>query len=161
MNGIIHGEEVTGGLGHLLVVQLNVAVAEVRARHLGHVGPDGLVVVEGHHQVVLDQILTAHTEVVGVPVVELVAHLVELLLLNTALLGVFSLQEDVVVDLRSHEVSGDAESAHLLTEQITLEVMSDGVVSHVNGGVGQGFNQELLIPRKLYIKSGENSYAST
>ena len=85
LNGVVDGEEVAGGLGHLLVVQLDVSVAEERARHLRAVRPDRLVDVQRHHEVVLDQVFAAHADVERIPILELVAQLLQLGLLDSAL----------------------------------------------------------------------------
>lgn len=92
-DGLLEGQEVTGRLGHLLVIELEdgrsgleaykkVTVAEIASRHLGEVVPDGGVVVETEGKVVLDEILSGDTEIEGVPVAELLSHDGELLLRN-------------------------------------------------------------------------------
>ena len=97
-----------------------------------------------------DQILARHTEVHGVPVVELILQRGELFLSDTyALLGIVGLvEEDEVEGLDGQGVSGDARWAKLTTFKDTaLEEMGNGVVGHVDGRVGQRLNDELLIPR--------------
>ena len=66
-----------------------MTIAEITAGHLGHIRPDGLVVVETHHEMVLNEVLAAHTDVEGVPVVELVAKLGQFVFRNRAPFRVF------------------------------------------------------------------------
>ena len=40
-----------------------------------------------------------------------------------------------------------------LTEQIALKEVSDGVVGHVDGTIGEGLDDELGIPRDLGMRS--------
>ena len=68
-----------------------MTIAEITAGHLGHIRPDGLVVVETHHKVVLNKVFTAYTDVEGVPVVEFVAKFSQLIFGNRTAFRVFLL----------------------------------------------------------------------
>ena len=96
LDSIIHSKEVTSTLRHLLIVQLDMTITEVTARHLRHRRPDSLVVVKTHHQMVLDQVLTTHTDIEGVPVVELVTELCKLLLGDGATLRILLLHKIMI-----------------------------------------------------------------
>ena len=83
LDTLLEGHEVTRRLGHLLSVQAQVAIAEVAASHApGIVLPDGLVLVEGHRQMVPDEILARYAHIHGIPVVELIAHFFKCFCLN-------------------------------------------------------------------------------
>ena len=85
LNSIINREEVPSRLGHLFVVQLDVSITEERARHLGTIRPNSLVDVQTHHQVVLDQVFSAHTQIEGIPILELMTQLLKLRLFDSTL----------------------------------------------------------------------------
>ena len=70
-----------------------MTIAEITAGHLGHIRPDGLVVVETHHKMVLDEVLAAHTNVEGIPVVELVTKLGQFVFGNSTIFRVFLLMK--------------------------------------------------------------------
>mmetsp|Transcript_89785 Transcript_89785/g.187626 ORF Transcript_89785/g.187626 Transcript_89785/m.187626 type:complete len:219 (-) Transcript_89785:2338-2994(-) len=76
LHDVLQREEIALGLGHLLVVDEGEAVAEeASGPHFLLVRPDAGVVVEAEGKMVLDQVLSGGTEVHGVPVSELLAHL--------------------------------------------------------------------------------------
>ena len=131
LNSIVNREEVSGRLGHLLVVQLDVAIAEERTRHLGAIGPNRLVDVKTHHQMVLDQVFSTHTQIEGIPILELMTQLLKLRLFDSTLRGIalwimecpltHSVAEDVIKYFRSQLVGTDAQWTHLFTKEISLE----------------------------------------
>ena len=147
LDGLGEREEVAGGLCHLLVVDEQVAVGSERLREvLG--APDGDMVQKAEGQVVGEQILPGDSQVERVPIGELVAHHVEVLLGDLAVLRVLLLPaEDVVPDLGGHVLGGDVEQPVLVALQIGLEEVRDGVVRHVDGRVGEGLDEVLGVPR--------------
>ena len=54
---VFHGDKVAQGFGHFLTIHLYVAVTEVASRKHFGILEDGLMVKQGHGQVVLDQVL--------------------------------------------------------------------------------------------------------
>mmetsp|Transcript_3412 Transcript_3412/g.5765 ORF Transcript_3412/g.5765 Transcript_3412/m.5765 type:complete len:309 (+) Transcript_3412:1259-2185(+) len=94
-----------------------------------------------------DQVLARHPQVEGVPVLELPPHRVQLLLRHFAALLVVSPLEDVLPAAVAHVLSLDADGSHLrAVDDSSLEVVGDGVVGHVDGGVREGLDLELFVP---------------
>ena len=60
-----------------------------------------------------------------------------------------SVAEDVIKYFRSQLVGTDAQWTHLFTKEISLEQVCDGIVSHVDSGIRERLDQELVVPRKL------------
>mmetsp|Transcript_29014 Transcript_29014/g.73666 ORF Transcript_29014/g.73666 Transcript_29014/m.73666 type:complete len:581 (+) Transcript_29014:153-1895(+) len=144
---VFQGKEVALGLRHLLVVDQQPAVAEEALRpHVRLLLPDARVVVEGHGQVVLDQVLARDAQVHRIPEPELLAHGLQRLLGDLALRQL-ALQEHVVPDLRREVLGLDARCGALRAVQVALQKVRDGVVGHVDRAVGQRLDDELLVPR--------------
>ena len=123
---------------------------------LGFGLPDCGVVVQGHGQVIGDQILGADPQVHGIPVPELGSHLVERVGGNVALLGQWSIAENVIEDFFGKIGGIDlARRLVLVAGQIVsaLQRIGDGVVGHVDGTVRQAFNDPDRIPREERSKS--------
>mmetsp|Transcript_6261 Transcript_6261/g.10189 ORF Transcript_6261/g.10189 Transcript_6261/m.10189 type:complete len:687 (-) Transcript_6261:112-2172(-) len=97
---------------------------------------------------VTDQILARNSQVHGVPVLELVAHLHQLLLGHgAALLGVSTLAEHEVPALGSQVFGLDTEGSNLrAVDAVSMEQAGNGVVGHVDGGVGQRLDDVLSVP---------------
>ncbi|GIX60985.1 PTS sugar transporter, putative [Babesia caballi] len=158
-NGVLEGEEVALGLGHLLGVNQDVADAEVGAGHGVnglYAAPDGVVDEETHGQVVEDEVLAGGAEVDGVPVGEVAAHGGELVA-NRGVQAVgrrVAEVEDVVEDLRSQLVRLEVEGAGGGAEDVALEVVGDGVVGHVDGAVRKALDQGVLV--LLYVLPGQD-----
>ena len=152
LDDVVEGHEVTGRLGHLLAVELQVAVG---TDGLGPVlaGEEGDVVVQPEGQVVGDEILAGDTDVEGVEVLELAAHGVESLLgdagLGDQVVGQLGAAEDVIPDLVDHLLSANVALALLAAEEILVQPVSDGVVGHVDCRVGKRLDKEVVVPRKL------------
>mmetsp|Transcript_1029 Transcript_1029/g.3689 ORF Transcript_1029/g.3689 Transcript_1029/m.3689 type:complete len:473 (+) Transcript_1029:738-2156(+) len=150
LHAVDDGEEVAGGLAHLLVVQLHVAVrADALRPALGLVGPDGGVVEDGERQVVGKEVLSGGAHVHGVPEVELLAQLGQHGLLDAAVGGVGGAEEYVVVHLARHLLRRDPGAALRLAVDVTLEEVRDRVVGHVDRRVAQRLDQPLLVAGQL------------
>lgn len=97
------------------------------------------MVVEGHGQVISDEILGRASHVHGIPEVEFIFEFVELLLGDFRVLGLveFGTEEDVVICIDIKTLGLDTKRSCFLTIEVifTLKMSSDCVVSHVNGGV--------------------------
>ena len=152
LDDVVKGHEVAGRLGHLLAVELQVAVG---TDGLGPVlaGEEGDVVVQPEGQVVGDEILAGDTDVEGIEVLELAAHRVESLLgdagLGDQVVGQLGAAEDVVPDLVNHLLSANVALTLLATEEVLVQPVSDSVVGHVDGRVRKRLDKEVVVPRKL------------
>mmetsp|Transcript_2683 Transcript_2683/g.6002 ORF Transcript_2683/g.6002 Transcript_2683/m.6002 type:complete len:804 (-) Transcript_2683:561-2972(-) len=138
--------EVARRLGHLLAVELEVAVG---ADALGPLllREDGAVVVQEEREVVLDQVLARHAQVDGVPVRELLLHAVEGLLGDGSVLREGLLEHHVVEHLLRQILSSDVALARdRAVEGPRLQDVREGVVRHVDRRVGERLDHELLVP---------------
>mmetsp|Transcript_13690 Transcript_13690/g.36919 ORF Transcript_13690/g.36919 Transcript_13690/m.36919 type:complete len:354 (+) Transcript_13690:1044-2105(+) len=154
-------EEVAFRLRHLLVVDKQPAVAEeALGPHVRLLLPDAGVVVQGHRQVVLNEVLARDAEVHGVPKPELLPHLLQHRLRDLRLLRLGAVQEHEVPDLVREVLRLDALWAALGSVQYTtLQHVRHRVVRHVDRAVRQRLDDELLVPRHLRAEA-ERSAAS-
>jgi len=95
------------------VIKHQVAVAEVTARHHFLLLPDGLMIVQTHRQVVSDEILSTDSQIHGIPIVELIPQLLELLFgdVGTSLRIKIFAQENVIVGGNSHRFGSNSSRA--------------------------------------------------
>mmetsp|Transcript_18649 Transcript_18649/g.34838 ORF Transcript_18649/g.34838 Transcript_18649/m.34838 type:complete len:453 (+) Transcript_18649:721-2079(+) len=147
-------EEVTLALRHLLLVHHDMSIAVHAARpHLRAVLPDLQMVVETHGQMVGDQVSGRHSKVHGVPVLELGAHGQQLALADGAISGVCLVQEyeveHAIAQLTGQNLVLGASALATEVAAFALQQVCNSIVSHVDGGVGQRLNHELLVPRQL------------
>lgn len=148
-NDILQSEEITLLLGHLFTINQHITVNEERTRpHVRFILPNGSVIEETHGQVILNQILSGSSQVKRIPISEGFSELVNLLFRNLDLIGVGSVQEDVVPEFSVHLFRGNVQLASLRTNDIALEQMNDSVVSHIDGGIGKRFDKVILIEGK-------------
>mmetsp|Transcript_41491 Transcript_41491/g.123989 ORF Transcript_41491/g.123989 Transcript_41491/m.123989 type:complete len:208 (-) Transcript_41491:1673-2296(-) len=110
---------------------------------------DGGVRVEAEAQVVLDEVLSRHAQIKGVPVLKLAAHLCQGLLANRAVARQLLAQEDVVPHLVGHVLWLDraAGGARLAVHVALLQHVRHRVVGHVDGRIGERLDEEVLVPR--------------
>mmetsp|Transcript_25357 Transcript_25357/g.50518 ORF Transcript_25357/g.50518 Transcript_25357/m.50518 type:complete len:442 (-) Transcript_25357:1526-2851(-) len=155
LHALLEGEEVPHRLGHFRSVHEDVAVGVVSpGPELGCVGPDGGVVEEGHSQVIGDEILRRAAEMEGVPVLEFRPHLLQGCGVNARVRRHGPLLKDVVEDCVGHILRLDAVRPHLAVEvALPLQNMRNGVVRHVDGGVGQTLNDPFVVPREQGSKA--------
>ena len=146
LDGRLQRLEVARGLGHLLAVEEQVPVGAKAARPLALVPlPNRGVIVYGKREVVLDEVLAGHAQVERVPEVELRAHLVEEVLRELRVGVELGAEEHGVPDVVGHSLRvhrGLRFSVHVPA----LEQVRDGVVGHVDGGVGEGLDEVLGVP---------------
>lgn len=112
------------------------------------------MVVEEVRQVVGHQILSGDPEVDGVPILELLPHGVQFFFRDAALSGKRRfLEEDVVPDLVRHLLGADLEQVvgPVAAEGVALQEVGDGVVGHVDRGVGEGFDEPLFVPGRIGV----------
>mmetsp|Transcript_10726 Transcript_10726/g.38087 ORF Transcript_10726/g.38087 Transcript_10726/m.38087 type:complete len:780 (-) Transcript_10726:298-2637(-) len=144
LDGFPEGLKVSGRLGHLLVVQQEVAIAPHPPGPL-LLGPNRRVVIQRECEVVLDQVLPADPQVKGVPVVELRLH------------GVQGLRRDARVRRQvpepEHVVPHRVGQAFRLDFRLVLAVhlpalqdMRNGVVRHVYRRVRERLDEKFLVP---------------
>ena len=98
---------------------------------------------------VLYQILSGAAEVHWVPVVEFVPHFLERLLRDLRSSVVLPRQENVIPVLQTNVLRLDIEFAGEAAVDGALEIMGNGVVGHVDGGIGEGLDEALLVPGEL------------
>ena len=130
-----------------MVVEDHVAVAVNAFGHHLVVVPHGGVVVQAHGQMISDQVLARDPQVKWVPVLELVPHFVQVLLRHLEVGRVSAFFEDVVPALVAHVFGLNSEGSRLAAvEGTALEQVGDRVVSHVDRGIGEGLDQECVVP---------------
>ena len=75
-----HGQEVTRALRHFLSVEAEIAIAEVASCHTFLIVlPNSLMLIQRHSQMVSDEIFTGDAHIHGIPIIELVFKLLQLL----------------------------------------------------------------------------------
>mmetsp|Transcript_18069 Transcript_18069/g.38960 ORF Transcript_18069/g.38960 Transcript_18069/m.38960 type:complete len:1101 (-) Transcript_18069:274-3576(-) len=148
-DGAAQGDEVALRLGHLLRVDLHMPVAEeATGPHLWPVGPHGSVVVQRHRQVVRYEILARDAQVHRVPELDLTLELLDKLLLQSERWVVRLAKHDAVPEGLGALLGRDLRRPRLLPVQVAaLQQVSDEVVRHVDGRVGERLDQKRLVPR--------------
>jgi hypothetical protein len=154
-DGIIQSQEVTQTLGHLFTINVNITVAEESSRPVFAVIPNSGMVVERHGEMVSDEILGRDSQVQRIPVLEVFSKNSQFIFGNSAWL-IRSIQEDIVPSFTGQIFMRNVQKTSLSTFKITLDKMSNSVVSHIDGGIRKRFNQELGVARK----SGTQTEAS-
>mmetsp|Transcript_80999 Transcript_80999/g.234842 ORF Transcript_80999/g.234842 Transcript_80999/m.234842 type:complete len:490 (-) Transcript_80999:1018-2487(-) len=109
------------------------------------------MIVQGHGQVIVDQILAGYAQVHGVPKPELLPHLLEEVLRDLRALGHRAVEVDEVPHLVRHVLglNGAQGAAILAIQSLVLKEVAHGVVRHVDRAVRQGLDDELLVPWHL------------
>jgi hypothetical protein len=115
---VIECQEVTLGLGHLFSVNSDVTIAEETSRPVLGVLPDSGVVVEGHGQVISDEILGGNSQIHWVPVFKFFSHLSKLFFGDISWL-VGSAQEDVIEDIIGQVLRVNSKKTRLGSFHIT------------------------------------------
>jgi hypothetical protein len=152
LHGFTERQEIPVRLGHLGGVQHEMTVGSDSSRPLAPLlGPNRAMIVDVVGEMVLDEILPGDSHVHRVPKLELALHLVEGLSFDGALGGKWGvLEEHVVPHFGSHLFGFYAESVGPVgAERTALEEMRHGVVGVVDGGVGEGLDEPLLVPREF------------
>jgi len=150
LDDVLDGVEVALALGHLLVVDQNVAVALVAPGEHVLASPDPDVVLHGHGQVVPDQVLSGTAQVYGLLLLEVSPHSLQLFQLTTALrvqflrrLGQveYLVEESVVAMFRTK-----AQRAQMVALQVRVQLGFHQLVGPLDGGVRKTFDDELFVP---------------
>ena len=98
--------------------------------------PDGTMVVEEVGQMVWYQVLSGRSHVQWVPEMELLSHLLNSFSLRLQVGWQRCIrEEDVIPELVSDLLRLEIGNALLLPINIALQVVDDGVIGHVDGGV--------------------------
>jgi len=136
LDGIIQSQEVTQTLGHLFTINVNITVAEEASGPVFAVFPNSLIrklsllikyfffygmVVEGHGEMVSDEILSRDSQVQRIPVLEVFSKNSQFIFRNSAWL-VRGIQEDVVPSFTGQIFMMDSEETSLGTFKVTYEV---------------------------------------
>ena len=136
VNQLPDGVEVAARLGHLFAVDQHPAVDRETTRPL-FAGKDGGVVEEAERKMVLDKVLAAHAQVVGIPVFEFGAPLRDLLRVDARYRGGVAVAEERLEEFL----------AQLCSRQ-RIDMVRDGVVRHVDSRVAQRLDDPFLVPRQ-------------
>jgi len=147
LDGIIQSQEVTETLGHLFIIDVNVTVTEETSGPEFAVFPNSGMIVKGHGEMVSDEILGGDSQIQRIPVLEVFSEDSQFIFRNSARL-IRSIKEDVVPSVSGQIFMLDSEETSLSTFKITLDEVSNSVVSHVDGRIRERFDQELGVARK-------------
>lgn len=148
IGSLLHCQEVTGRLRHLLSVEHQVTVDP------DSLGPlllreESSVTVNPEGQVVGDKILTGRSDVERIKVVEMVLELSGLLGVDRAVGRELTVSEDILPDLVGHLLRGNAKRAGVLAEHVLVKEVGDSVVGHVDGGVRERLDKPDRVPREF------------
>mmetsp|Transcript_34883 Transcript_34883/g.80805 ORF Transcript_34883/g.80805 Transcript_34883/m.80805 type:complete len:627 (+) Transcript_34883:1067-2947(+) len=149
---LLQHQKVARRLRHFLVIDVHEAVGvEATRPEVGPLVPYCSVVVEGHSEVVANEVLAAHTKVHRVPVLELSLELIEDRRRDIGREVKIAAHENVIENLVVQLLRGHSARRGIVTTKVirALEEGSDGVVGHVDRGITQRLNYPLVIPRKL------------
>lgn len=113
------------------------------------------MVVKRHGEMVSDEILSRDSQVQRIPVLEVFSKNSQFIFRNSASL-VRSIQEDVIPGFTGQVFMRNVQKTSLSTFKITLDKVSNSVISHIDGRIRKRFNQELGVARK----SGTQTEAS-
>lgn len=134
INCLVESYDISFGLGHLIALDIDVAIAVVSSRPKLFILPDGCVVEQRHGQVVLDQILSRAAQVQWIPVQEGFPHEIEFIRWHFSAL-VFLAKQDIAPEVVRKVFRLDAEQTWNCSLDVALQIVSDGVVGEVNGTV--------------------------
>lgn len=132
-------------------------------------GEKGGMDVDAEGEMVGDEILSRRSDVERIEVVILPLHHIYLLFRDCRVCRPRLITINIIPDCICHLFRCDTEGARRAAVDGALEEVGEGVVGHVNGGVGEGFDEELWVPREFgaeairaraspFVQPGEDTF---